>query len=247
MAIALVQAFSLGTASATGTTPFTVGPITASLPQTTQAGNLLVVLTAYKEHRTSGTGTTGVIMTPSISGVGAFSAPASNQWTASPDTDRGAAGVQYVANAPAVTAGTTITVTNTVSGAGISFTVTCEAFFLEFSGVKTVSPVDASRSPISPNTGVPTAGNLTTTQTDLIIAGYSGDTSNAVVGSGWTALETASAATFAVWQYKLNQAAGTINTDFSSGSQTHFGGFATSFKPQPITNLPFTFGTIIGF
>jgi hypothetical protein len=245
--IALVQSFLGGNVSATGTSPFTVGTATASLPQATGAGNLLVIVVGGTSHAHTVGHFEGPNTAISVPGIASWITPAGNLWRESTITTGGNTNIYYAANAPSVPMGTTVSVTFSMAGSGVTYDVVGEFTFYEFSGVATSSPVDASRSPGS-STGVPTAGNLVTSFTDLVISGYGGNSSNATAGATYTLGIPMSVAQFCEIQYILNQPAGTINTSFGSGSQTNFGGFATSFKPAPPPVAHgFIFGDLFGF
>lgn len=244
MAIVLVQHFLGGNVSNTGTTPFTVGTASTNLPQATVSGNLLVIITAIFSHCHSAGHGSGPTASISISGFApSWSTATGGLYNDATTTNQGAVNIFYVANAPAIPISTTINVTFSHGGSGFTYDDIGEFAFYEFSGVKTTSPVDTTRQSNSA-TGVPATPNLPTSQPDLILVAYSGNSSNSPAGPLYTLGTTFVAATNAEVQYQIATGSGSVNTSFGSGSQTNYGAGAAAFLPAP--NPPPT-GTSVNY
>src|SRR4029077_184993 len=98
--IALLQSFLGGNVSGTGTTPFTVGTATATLPQTTQAGSLLVIVVASTSHAHTTGGYEGPTVTITVPGISSWTSPAGNLRQEATFTTGGASSAYYAVNAP---------------------------------------------------------------------------------------------------------------------------------------------------
>jgi hypothetical protein len=232
----LVQSFYGSFNSGTWTSP---GSITATvnIPNAITAGNCVIVFAAIK-NTTHHAGTfDGVQAQPSFP-----SAPFANWRTASGNSFNLSTTVQlsfsmlYLQNAPAISSGTTLTVTFATNGVGNTQDVVGEFAAYEFSGVKTnANPslvLDAFREP-GTGSGVPTSGNLTLSGSgDLVLSGYIGDTTLSTVGSGFT-LGINMTQVFSGMEYKLSGSVGANATAFGSGSQSNYVGGAAGLFTQP--------------
>jgi hypothetical protein len=249
--MSLLQSVLGSNISGTGTSPFTVGTCTVNLPQTTQAGSLLVIFAASTTH----SHTTGQVelpnAVPSISGIpnGNWRGPAGNLWHDSGRTNGGQANILFIANAPSIPAGTAINVTFSYPGSGITYDGVCEFAFYEFSGIyqtpsPLTAPVDTSRSlnfdnPATPTTGTPTVNASTnystTVNNDLVIVGFAGNSGNVSAGTGYTLGLNMTAAGTAQMQYAFNVPSGAQTGANFTGTETLFSAFAVAFKPLPVT------------
>ena len=223
MSIALVQDKNSNTSS-------------ISFTSSTTAGNLLVcVVTAFVSSSSPG----GVsISTPSTSGF---------TWTLAENSgysdtlgspghytyDSGEVAIYYIANASSMSSSTT----TTASISGSSPSVTMRLY--EFSGAAGSTPVDTYGSSANSTTSANTvtAGNLTTSVTDLIFVASTASPTSA--GSGYTSGVVNGD------QYILNQASGTISTNYGS-SAALWATAAVAFKTGSVTVSPSGVGATFG-
>lgn len=146
-------------------------------------------------------------------------------------TQSGAEIIYYIPNAPSMSVSTTVTASTT--GSGNAMSLRTEFTLYEFSGVATSAMVDVSNS-VPFSTGNPQGGTLSTAQSDLIIATYSGIAgSNTTAGSGYILGIDATVPVLGQMQYKTNASVGSNPTSFGGGS-VQYSGVAIAFKPAPI-------------
>jgi hypothetical protein len=197
----------------TTTTP-SVGTATsaAGFSSTTGSGHLLVCIAWGVIGAGSSNGPT--FSTPVTSGftwvsAGLFSLEAAGT------------GVWYIANAAAMTPGTTTTVTMaTTQTGGLSFKG--EFSLYEFSGMATSSPVDQSGGVGQSSTAPNTRNTLTTAATETWMFAYAGQVgSNLTQASGWSLGVNATTALIGQTEYFLNVPAGTYTAASTAFSATN--------------------------
>lgn len=244
MSIALAQSFLGANGTQTNVSPFTLS-LSSIFPSSVAAGSCIVVFGSATTNVFSSSPT----MNPSVTG-----GPTAN-WVSSSGTSINIAApastrscyIYYLQNCPAINAGDSISVPFTVGGSGVSTQITAEFAVYVFTGVlagaNKFSPQDVTRN----NNGTastPSTTNIVTTKTDLILAGFVGDSGNISAGAGYTLGINMSVATFGQLQYILNQPAGSIATAFSGGTESHWAMGVSSLKPA--VAVGFSFGQIIG-
>jgi hypothetical protein len=190
----------------------------AGFSSTTTAGSLLVCVAWYNQTSIAPNLVSSSTLTVSTLGgnTWAVSPNISSSWTASNNRSDGGTRLFFIANAPSISAGSTMTANAFYSGVGVLANATQNAEFalFEFSGIALSSPVDASRFVVSGTTVG--NGNLTTTNTDLIITISQFDPgSNLTAGTGFTLGPNATVASVGQVQYQLNVAAGTTACNFN--------------------------------
>lgn len=236
----LVQS-RLGGSGSQGSTaaPWTLTSSAVGFSSTTTAGNFLICA-CYGRISSATVGTGNGNLVPTTTGI-TWTSATLNAWSTTPGTTGGSLNIYYAANAPSITSATTTTVAHSIAGSGFSAAMSVEFALYEFSGVATTSPVDATRA-TSQSTGTPGVGNITTSNTDLLVVGFSGNSANATAGSGFTLGVNMTVSTTGQLQYKFSVPPGTNATAFTPGSQTNFAALAVGFKSAP----PAT-GTTYGF
>jgi hypothetical protein len=221
MAIGLVQSKIGGSGSGVSAS---VTSSAVGYNSITTSGNLLVCVCWSTVVHSSGSGAPA-ISTPTTSGI-SWTLLGSAFYNDAADTQGGRVSVYYCENAASLATSTKTTVG---ANGGTNIVSTDVGFDLyEFSGVKTVSSVDASATSSNQTSGAPGVGNLTTTATDLILVAMNGIANhgagtNFTLGPG-SPLEGQD-------QYRLNVASGSIATTFSV-SDTHWGAVGVAFLPS---------------
>jgi hypothetical protein len=222
---------------------------TSNFASNTTAGNLLVLVATNRQTRTSGSGFNPASITVTTSGVTWV-----NALTAGPGdvgTVRSGSTLYYKSNAPSVSSGSTITVQYATSGLGsANGTLEIEFAIYEFSGVSTSTStgvpgalIDQEVTSNSHVGGSPTV-SMTTTNNDLIITFFKGNSSNAVQPAGYTLGQNMSVVTVGqmAWNGLVASGAQTITW---SGAQSNWGNSAIAFRFLPATG--FTSADLFGF
>jgi PA14 domain len=197
----------------------------SSFSEATLSGSLLVcVVVNVIDHSTSPTQT---INTPSTSGFTWTLGNSENYEYSTTVVDTtyyygSEVAIYYIAGASSMSTGTT---TSCTADQG---TVTFRMY--EFTGVAASSPKDTSgvEANSSGSSSTVTAGNLTTSFTDLIFVASAGGTT---AGSGYTSGAVDSD------QYILNQASGTVSTAFGNAA-TYWAAVGLAFKSGSVTVTP---------
>jgi len=242
MSMSLLQSNIGGSATGGPTAaPWTLTSSAVGFSSTTTAGSLLVCVVYGRLSST--TSSVGAGQLAAITSGITWTEATLNSWTTTPGTTAGGLRILYRANAPSIAPGITTTATHNISGSGFTATMSVEFALYEFSGIATSSPVDVTRA-VAQSTGTPTVGTMTTTKTDLVLVGFSGNSANATAGAGYILGINMGVATTGQLQYALNVPAGAQSTAFTPGSQTNFAGAAVGFKTLPI--LGFTQGDVFG-
>src|SRR5271157_222033 len=253
MPIALVQSNNGGYNSASGVSGNQSLNSTSGTPHfasTTGAGDLLLCICVADMDVTGASAIVPTIGTPVTAGL--IWIPLTNETVtfSTGGTNFGyAIAVYYAAGAPSIASSTTVEFTATFTGCPANSALGMENYLLEFSGVQSVSPVDAYAIATGTITDAPATASLHTTATDLIVSCYTpiDAPSN---GPGYTAITFSGMAL----QYILNQASGTIPTAWGAADDAgSWAAIAVAFKPAglplPILNvspLSLTFSALQG-
>lgn len=244
MSAVLVQSKLGGNGSGGPTAaPWTLTSSAVGFNSTTTAGNLLMCIVYGRLSSSTGSVGSG-ILSAATSGITWVEATL-NAWTTTPGTTAGGLRILYAANAPSIVPAATTSVTHSIGGIGFTATMSVEFALYEFSGLKTVSVVDATRA-TSQSTGTPGVGNITTSNTDLLVVAFSGNSANATAGSGFNLGANMSVSTTGQMQYKPSVAAGANATAFTPGAQTNFAAAAAAFKESTATATAITYGFFFG-
>lgn len=229
-AIALVQSRVGGTGTSTCTTPCAATTSSVGFASPTTAGNLIVCI-AWATETTAGTADAATPV-PTTSGF-SWTSASFGQFIDAGSHNSGKAVIYYIANAASMNVGTVVNGNDV--GSGTSVTIKAEFDLYEFSGVALTTPRESAVGPRNNQSGNPDPGNITFTNTDLVISVYSslGGT-NISPGSGYTLGFDAAFATTGQIQYQLNASPGTIATAFSGGAFSNYGAGAAAFKPPAV-------------
>jgi hypothetical protein len=236
MSFTLRQSTIGGSVSSSGTSPYTLTTSAAGFSSNTISGSFLVLVAYDKEHAHTAGQFSGVsLINPTTSGI-TWTSSIFNSWHDGPSTNGGGFQLWYAANAPSISSATTSTVQGSIGGAGAVSDLSVEFALYEFTGVKLTSPVDVTRNSGNTTGTVSANGNITTTQSDLIIVVFSGNDPNITAGSGYILGTNMVVATTGQLQYQLGSSIGSTSTSFG-GSQTNYSASAVAFKAQPTTGF----------
>jgi len=238
----LVQSGLGGHGSGTFTTARgTLSAITYTIPQTTVAGNFLVLVCTHHQTLTAGTGAMASSFN-NPTGVTGWTTNGVSSYSINGGSGAGSQKVScqmfFKPNAASVPSTTVVSVAVGVGSGSASGNESYEFAFYEFSGVSILSGNNAidTNAQINNTTGVPSAGNLTTLQSDLVIVTGVGNSGALTAASGYTlGITLSNVSATSQMQYQLSAPVGTVATAFGSGSQTNCGCQGMAFKPLPAT------------
>jgi len=207
MSVSLLQSKNIGSGS--GTTSATAS---GSLSQNVQLNSLLIAVVNTKAAGTLQAPTIS-ISTGDISWV-AIGGP--SRWVDSARNTSGSVNIFYAAGVPPISNTATFSATATQL---TSSSVTVEMQVYEFSGISTNSVLDVIS--VGQNGTVPSAGILTTNETDLVFVSFVSEFSNnTALGQGYS-VGIFGSQVFSGTQYIPYTDAGAINTSFSNAVGTN--------------------------
>jgi hypothetical protein len=227
-AITFVQSPSLGANFIDAAGPQTLVSSTVSFNSNTAAGDLLLC----SEYAYSENGSVSVPVTLAAPTTAGFS------WTlvAQETVAYGVSvyGVVALYSIPSALVMSTSVTTTTQAAIGTSITTSLGVaiYLAEFSG--TTGIVDATVFNNAITSSVPTAGNITTSASDLVFVSVDSVGAPPSNGSGYsTAYSTDASYGTGKGQYQLNSAVGIVSTSFGS-SCNGWAVVAAAFKPSPV-------------
>jgi hypothetical protein len=252
MSQSLVQSGLGGHGSGSFTTAGgTLSAITYTVPQTTVAGNFLILVCTHHQTLTAGTGAMASSFN-NPTGVTGWTTNGTSNYLINSGSGAGSQKVAcqmfFKPNAASVPSTTVVSVAVGVNSGSASGNESYEFAFYEFSGVSILSGNNTIDTQATNNstTGVPGTTNLTTAKTDLVIVTGVGNSGALTAASGYTlGITLANVSATSQMQYQLDTPSGTVATAFGSGSQTNCGCQAIAFLPPPATaknNYGFFFG-----
>lgn len=237
MAIALVQSNLGGHATGAATVAFSTYALTSAafgFGVTTTPGNFLVYGAWSTYSITSAGSISQGTITPTTSGF-AWTIGTSLGWStlSGGSGNLGEFSLYYIQNASAMSVNTVAVAS--INGSGTIVSAKVEFALMEFSGVLQSGTVTDAIGIASNNSSSTPSKTITTTASDLIIAGFSSAVgSNLSAGSGFTLGPAAIVATVGQLEYALNVAAATVTAAFS-GTEPAWGLIAAAFFPATST------------